>query len=525
MASLATLRWSAPKAVKALTQRAAYLHPLAPASIHMAQVMRAHTAPDKRSPVAPSHKRAPEVMVPPTPIQSMSSDSQNNRTTASTPNPITNVDEIDFQNPELAFKLASTSDLVLAFGIFTLCSNERFVKNSLKLYLLFSKVVPKPILEAIVRHTFFRHFCGGEDEAGITPTVARLRQQGIGSILDYAAEADITTASENLTGIVSEESKAHARQYKIENEAACDENLKRFQICIENVHNVAPQGVAAIKLSALCNPDLLRHLSDALLDGKPVDGPGVEETLTKDERHLYERFKWRLDSICGLAHELEVHLLIDAEQTFYQPIIDYLTYQMQKKYNRNSVTHIYNTYQCYLTDANERLKRDYLRSQEEGFHFAAKLVRGAYLEEENALAERLGVVSPIFPTKQGTDDAYRQAIDFLVQAKPATVLIASHNDESIKYTISRMQEHDTDKPERVQFAQLYGMSDGLTASLGEHNFQVYKYVPYGPVLEVVPYLLRRVNENHALLRNNAALEFDMIKQELKRRLFGITPAQ
>lgn len=255
-------------------------------------------------------------------------------------------------------------------------------------------------------------------------------------------------------------------------------------------------------------------------------GPLAKATPTDEELELIEAMYQRGYDLAKEADRVGTRLLIDAEQVRYQPAIDGLVLDMQRQYNCAETTEkaiIYNTYQCYLKDAKQRLETDVQRAERFGYHFGAKLVRGAYMESERELAESNGVPSPIFDTIEDTHANYDKAVDFLLKHSTTSdleveIMLASHNQSSIETAIESMNKYNIHrKSPTICFAQLYGMSDHLSFNLGKHDYRVYKYLPYGEVGEVMPYLLRRANENSAIAAGTAS-EYGMVKEEIGRRL-------
>jgi proline dehydrogenase len=244
---------------------------------------------------------------------------------------------------------------------------------------------------------------------------------------------------------------------------------------------------------------------------------------TDEEIELLEAMYDRGRKLGEAAANVGVRLLIDAEQVRYQPAIDNLVLELQRQFNVKDKPIIYNTYQCYLQDSPERLRTDVKRSTRFNYHFGAKLVRGAYMESERKLAEDAGLPDPIHPNIQATHDCYDNSVDFLLRHstmsdRKSEMMCATHNQRSIEKAIDAMNRYNVDrKMSTICFAQLYGMSDHLSYNLGKNDYRVYKYVPYGEVHEVMPYLLRRARENSAIV-GGATLELDMIKQELLRRM-------
>lgn len=243
---------------------------------------------------------------------------------------------------------------------------------------------------------------------------------------------------------------------------------------------------------------------------------------------LIEKMHERAHSLAKEAFQCGTRLLIDAEQCRFQPAIDNLVLELQQTYNATDKTDIpiiFNTYQCYLKDTMERLELDIERSERFNYHFACKLVRGAYMESERALAEEMGYPSPIYDTIEETHDSYNEAVAYLLghsvkTDKQVEVMCATHNQESIEKAIAVMNELGIDRSDpTLHFAQLYGMSDNLTYNLGRSGFRAYKYVPYGEVSEVMPYLMRRAQENSSLM-GNASRELSLLRAELFRRMRG-----
>lgn len=257
-------------------------------------------------------------------------------------------------------------------------------------------------------------------------------------------------------------------------------------------------------------------------------GPLHRATPTEEELELIDAMYQRGHVLGETATKAGTRLLVDAEQVRYQPAIDSLVLDLQQRFNEvgsSEIPIIYNTYQCYLKDAPERLRNDVNRAKRFNFHFGAKLVRGAYMESERELAKRQSIESPIHETMKDTHECYNNALDFLLHQSSRTepdrhveVMCASHNQESIEKAIEAMHKYQIDKTSNtMSFGQLYGMSDHLSFNLGRHGYRAYKYVPYGEVHEVIPYLLRRAQENSAIA-GGASSELSMIRSEIRRRL-------
>lgn len=258
-------------------------------------------------------------------------------------------------------------------------------------------------------------------------------------------------------------------------------------------------------------------------------GPFTHAALDEGEQALVMRMIERVQGLAALADRHAVRLMIDAEHSYFQPAIDQLVLDLQRKYNRQDRSKqpiIFNTYQCYLKEATSKISAHIALAEREGWHFAAKLVRGAYMELEATHAAALGQETPIHPTIDATHACYNHAISTILRRPAVTsgksrpnLMVASHNQGSIEHTLAEMADCGItrDADGGVAFGQLYGMADHLTYTLGAHGYQAYKYVPYGPLHEVLPYLVRRAQENAGMLQNSGN-ERAMLWRELVRRL-------
>lgn len=452
--------------------------------------------------------------------------------------------------------------------------------------------------DPLLKATYFGHFCAGTNEQDIAPTVKFLETCGVGSILDYAAEADVeeeTAAPSPAPAAAAAPAKEkkiinQCRVYDYKNEEICDGHVKTFEKSITAVRNVSPTGFAAIKITALGNPELLKRASATLtalkqlffkLDNKTgfvskadflktfatavegssaekifetmdtnkdgqidyiewsnginledlhlltshcsVQGPLFSSVLNEEERKLYARMRERTNHLAALARQMGVRLMIDAEHTYFQPAIDVITAELMRKYNTpDSFPVIFSTYQMYLKDSEERLHTDIERARKGGYKFAAKLVRGAYMVLERDYAEKNGLPDPIHNTLEETHKNYnenmRKVIGKIAEGRDIEVMAATHNQRSVELVLEAMQEHKLGPEAGVYFGQLMGMMDHLTFNLGAKGYKAYKYVPYGKVREVMPYLIRRAQENSSPF-GGAALELEMLNSEIKRRLF------
>ncbi|KAG0170358.1 hypothetical protein DFQ28_000990 [Apophysomyces sp. BC1034] len=265
-----------------------------------------------------------------------------------------------------------------------------------------------------------------------------------------------------------------------------------------------------------------------------------EVLLTADELQAYDRMVRRLDEVCSLAHHRRVGIMVDAEQSYFQEAIDHVAMNLQQKFNRREdhdhTPTVYNTYQMYTKAAQSKLERDVETAKRENFAFAAKLVRGAYMVSERKRAEQMGYPSPIHDTLEDTHASYNNGVRFLLDklsqhqqetgetltstTAPIVFMVASHNRESVLLTVEEMDRHNVlPRSGVVHFGQLFGMQDQISYTLGKNGYSIYKYLPYGMIDEVVPYLLRRAQENSAVL-GGVTKERSLMWQELKDRLTG-----
>ncbi|TYZ59638.1 hypothetical protein PybrP1_003752 [[Pythium] brassicae (nom. inval.)] len=243
------------------------------------------------------------------------------------------------------------------------------------------------------------------------------------------------------------------------------------------------------------------------------------EPLTAGEKTQLRNMIARLEALASEAAARNVKLMVDAEQTYMQPAIDHLALNLQRQYNRGGQDVIYNTFQCYLKIASDRVDIDLERARRENFRFACKLVRGAYMVQERKRARDLGYPDPIHDSLAATHANYdAQVAKLLAHNAIASFMVASHNEDSVKKTVALMAAHGVDRQRGgVYFGQLLGMCDHVSYTLGLERFRVFKYVPYGPVHEVLPYLIRRAQENSGLM-SGATKEMQLLRKELRRRL-------
>ncbi|XP_052545579.1 proline dehydrogenase 1, mitochondrial isoform X2 [Tympanuchus pallidicinctus] len=517
---------------------------------------------------------------------------------------------VDFGDPQEAFRSKSSAELLRGLLVLGLCAVG-------------------PLVE------YNREFVAGEDQEAIKPLIRRNRAFGVGAVLDYSVEEDLsparaerqelascTSAAEKEPGGAEQREKqfrAHrgfgdrrdgvisARTYFYADEAKCDQHMETFLRCIDASSGSSEDGFSAIKLTALGRPQFLLQFSEVLVKwrrffhqmaaeqgqggraalemrleveklqealaklgiatkaesqhwftGENVGESGTVDLLdwnslidsrtklsklllipniktrqlepllshfTEEEELQMKRMLQRMDVLAKRATETGVRLMVDAEQSYFQPAISRLTLEMQRRFNRERAV-IFNTHQCYLKEAYDNVSVDVELSRREGWHFGTKLVRGAYMDQERERAAKIGYEDPINPTYEKTNEMYHRCLDCVLEeikhSRKANVMVATHNEDTVKFTLRRMMElgiHPSEK--KVCFGQLLGMCDQITFPLGQAGFPVYKYVPYGPVDEVLPYLSRRAQENRGFMQR-ANKERDLLWREFKRRLLAGT---
>ncbi len=384
---------------------------------------------------------------------------------------------ISFDDTSIGFEAKTDKALKKANFLFSVVNNptiSALSTGSVKLAL----ALGLPI-KSIIKHTVFEHFCGGETIGESQATIDELGHYNIGTILDYSVE-----------GEDEEESFDKTR----------DEILKTVEYASKHDH--IPFSV--FKTTGLAHSDILVKIQKG-------------DQLSDEEQLSFNKVIARVDQICGRAFELGVPILIDAEETWLQDPIDNIAYEMMKKYNKEKAI-VFNTYQMYRTSTLDGLKKAFHYAAMDNYYLGAKLVRGAYMEKERERAEEMGYPSPIQPTKEATDDNFNQALAFCIDNKQrVSVVCGSHNEYSNYYLALLMEKHSLkNNDNRVWFAQLYGMSDNISFNLAKAGYNVVKYVPYGPVKSVMPYLLRRASENTSVA-GQSSRELALIRKEIKRR--------
>ncbi|MBE9518488.1 MAG: proline dehydrogenase family protein [Bacteroidetes bacterium] len=385
--------------------------------------------------------------------------------------------EFNFEDTKTAFRIKSDRDLRRAYILFKLISYPILVKIGNPVIRVCSALrIP---IGWIVKPTAFKHFVGGETLEDCQPAVEKIKTANVYSILDYSVEG-------------KESDKAIS--------AALEETLR----AVKNAGKNPEIPFAVFKPTAFGKHHALEVLS----------GKSTPDAETKEEG---EKFRNRIDTLCKTAFENDIPIMIDAEDTYIQNFIDQVVMEMMQLYNKEKCI-VFNTYQMYRHDRIAILEADIKKAREEKFFLGAKFVRGAYMERERLRAEKMGYEDPIQPDKESTDKDYNLALKISMDNLDiVSIFNGTHNEYSSKYLADLMIEQGVDPDDkRIWFSQLYGMSEHISYNLSDAGFNVAKYVPYGPVRFVLPYLMRRVEENSSV-KGQTGRELSLIKKERQRR--------
>lgn len=382
-----------------------------------------------------------------------------------------------FENTEIAFALKSNSELNRAYFLFKMISIEPLVKLGTVLT-NFAIKAHLPI-EGLIRNTVFDHFCGGVNEEDCLPVIEKMYAKGVSSVLDYSVEG-----------------KANMAEF----DAALEVVLKTIDFAKNN---------EAIPLAVFKPTGLGRfYLYEKISKG---------ELLTEKEEEEWGRVVNRFEAVCKKCKAHDVAVLIDAEESWMQDAADALVTKMMQKYNTDKPI-VFNTLQMYRHDRLDFLKQQHALAKKEGFHLGYKLVRGAYMEKENKRALENGYLSPICMSKQETDINFNAGLKYVLDNLQDIALFSgTHNEESSLLLMQLMQERGIDNNDsRVWFGQLYGMSDHISFNLSHRGYNVAKYLPFGPVRDVMPYLIRRAEENTSVA-GQTSRELNLLTKEIERR--------
>lgn len=382
-----------------------------------------------------------------------------------------------FEDTSKAFALKSDSELERAYFLFKMIANEPLVRIGTAMT-NFALKAHLPV-DKLIRATVFDHFCGGVSEADCMPVVDRMFEKGVSAVLDYSVEGQ-------------------------DEEDPLDFALDKTLEILDFVKQKEAIPFAVFKPTGYGRLALFKKVTQG-------------DTLSDKEQAEWGRVVMRFDKTCKKAYDLDVSLLIDAEESWMQGAADQLVGDMMRKYNKEKAI-VFNTIQLYRWDRMDYLEKLYSSAQKEGFKIGIKTVRGAYMEKENLRAEEKGYKSPICTTKKATDENFDACTEYVLDRLECISLFAgTHNEESSYYLMQLMKDKGLAKnDERIWFGQLYGMSDHISFNLADQGYNVAKYLPFGPVRDVMPYLIRRAEENTSVA-GQTSRELTLLKTERKRR--------
>jgi len=384
---------------------------------------------------------------------------------------------LSFENTEIAFRHSTNADLKRAYWLFKIINVNTLVKIGPPIT-NFAIKIGLPI-KGIIKSTIFSQFCGGETIRECEATIKTLERGKVGTILDYSVEGE-------------------------DDERVFDETCEEINRTIRRANKDHAIPITVFKITGVGRFGLLEKLD-------------AKQKLTVSEEEEWQKVQTRVLAICEKAHSVGIPVMIDAEETWIQDTIDWLALQMMRRFNKEKAI-VYNTYQLYRHDKLASIKADTEIAEKEGFILGAKLVRGAYMEKERKRAEEMGYPSPIQPDKAAADRDFNLALEYCTDNIDHIAFVAgTHNENSCRLLTELMEAKKIDhKHPHIYFAQLLGMSDNLSFNLADADYHVAKYVPYGPIKAVLPYLFRRAQENTAIA-GQMSRELSLIVKEKKRR--------
>jgi|SRR5690625_426296 len=383
-----------------------------------------------------------------------------------------------FENTERAFSLKTDKELDKSIFLFRMMNRPWIVSAGTKLT-NFSLKYKLPV-KSIIRNTIFRQFCGGETSQECVPIINKYFEKNVHTVFDYASEIREKSDAELEIDIEN--------QLKLADFAAQQDAIPFLAI--------KPTQLGSFKIWEKVNA-------------------GAQ--LSPAEKESWEGIRNRTDRLCQRVHDLGMKIMIDAEEFWIQTAVDDLVEEMMEKYNKQRPV-VFSTIQCYRWDRPEYMMKLLQSAQAKGYKIGMKLVRGAYMEKERERAQKMGYPSPICQTKQQTDDVFNSIMRYcLNNIDDVSVYVGTHNEESTYLAMEIMREKGiSSDDDRVWFSQLYGMSDNITFNLAAHNYNSSKYMPFGKVDEVVPYLIRRAQENSSV-EGQTSRELSLLLEEKRRR--------
>lgn len=382
-----------------------------------------------------------------------------------------------FENTEVAFQLKSDSQLERAYFLFKMINNEPLVKIGTTLTKA-ALGMGLPV-EGLIRSTVFDHFCGGVNEEDCMQVIDKMYEKGVYSVLDYSVEG-----------------KAE--------EVVFEATTQRVLQLIDFAKNNPALSFAVFKPTGFGRFEIYRKITE-------------NQPLTESEQKEWENIQERFNRVSKKCHDNQISLLIDAEESWMQDAADQLTESLMERFNKETPI-VWNTLQCYRHDRLDYLKKIHQRARQKGYKLGFKIVRGAYLEKENERAKEKGYPSPICRDKQTTDENFNQVLRYIIDhIEEIHLFTGTHNEVSTYLAMQLMEEKQlSTQDKRIWFGQLYGMSDHITFNLAHAGYNTAKYLPFGPVKDVMPYLIRRAEENTSVA-GQTSRELNLLKTEKRRR--------
>lgn len=384
---------------------------------------------------------------------------------------------ISFQNTEIAYAALNNFELYKSYLLFKAMNYNWLIKTGANITTKLLKY--KLPIQPLIKTTIFEHFCGGETLQDLNLLVQKLQKFNVKIILDYGVEAK-------------------------DNEQEFDNTVNELINAILYAKTNPTIPAISCKITGFANFDLLQKIH-------------LNQPLSQTENIDYEKIKTKLHTICATAQQAGIMVYIDSEESWIQQPLDDLITLMMQTYNTTKPI-VFNTFQLYRTNRLQYLYQAHQHALTNNYILGAKLVRGAYMEKERERAQKLNYTSPIHANKQLVDNDFNQALQFCVNnINTVAMCCASHNEYSTNFLTELIQKNQLPKNHpHLYFAQLFGMSDNLTYNLSKNNYNAAKYLPYGPVKEVIPYLIRRANENTSVA-GQSSRELQLIVNEIKRR--------
>ena len=402
--------------------------------------------------------------------------------------------ELNFDNTQKAFAYKNDKDLKKARFLFTIMQWGPLVRlGSIITPILIKLKLP---VKKVIKNTIFEQFVGGESLEKTADVCNKLNSYQVQVILDYGIEGGEYDDKKY--------DEATAEFIKVIRYAASKKNIPFISIKIT--------GITSISLLEKLN------ISIGLGEGKNIfsDFNNMLYSLNESDKISWDKLMQRIRLICTEAHETGIGVMIDAEESWIQDPIDFVAKTMMEEYNGKTAV-VFNTVQLYRKDRLEFLKSSVTHAEQKNYQYGVKLVRGAYMEKESKRSLKNGYLNPIQENKSDTDADYNEALSLcLTNINTISTILASHNENSNLIAAKLMLEKQEEKHPNLHFSQLYGMSDNLSFNLADAGFNVSKYLPFGPIEEVIPYLMRRAQENSSI-SGQTSRELDLIKKECNRR--------